>query len=105
MGDTFRCNALSKWQEFVAIKECLDLLQGSNVNAKDDNNVTPLMLAASFGATDSVQLLIEKGADPTIKNIDGRTALFNAVKHANTMEVLLMVSTYTKFLPCACDSV
>jgi ankyrin repeat protein len=51
------------------------------------------MLAAGFGATDSVQLLMEKGADPTVKNIDGQTALFNAIGHGNAVEVLLMVST------------
>lgn len=49
------------------------------------------MLAAKFGATDTVQLLLERGADPTIKNIDGRTVIFNAVGHGDIMKIFLTV--------------
>ncbi|XP_032219761.2 transient receptor potential cation channel subfamily A member 1 [Nematostella vectensis] len=71
-----------------AIVELL-IEQGANVNARNGLNVTPLMLAASTGSADSVHLLMEKGADTTVKDIDGRTAVFNAVGHGATMEVLL----------------
>ncbi|KAK3712751.1 hypothetical protein QZH41_013203, partial [Actinostola sp. cb2023] len=74
------------------------LEHGANVNAKDGNNVTPLMLAASSGAMASVNLLLEQGADPTVNNIDGRTAVFNAVGRGNTMEVLLASHQLTPLL-------
>jgi ankyrin repeat protein len=53
----------------VALKE------GVNVNARDEFNVTPLMLAASNN-TDPVVLIIllNAGADPKVRNADGKTA-------------------------------
>lgn len=52
------------------------------------------MLAANSGAADSVSLLLGKGADPTIRDIDGRTVVYNAVGHGTIMEMLLAVSIY-----------
>jgi ankyrin repeat protein len=66
-------------------------LKGAEVNARDIYNSTPLMAAAKTGAFDTVMLLMSKGADPTIKNVDSRTAVFNAVGHSSTMEILLQV--------------
>ena len=49
---------------------------GANVNFQNPNNgQTVLMLAILRGYPEVVQVLVESGADPNIKNIDGDTAL------------------------------
>jgi ankyrin repeat protein len=49
---------------------------GVSVNAIDENGFTPLMYAATidFGDTAVLEALLKVGADPSIRNADGRTA-------------------------------
>ncbi len=44
------------------------------IDAASPNGTTPLMMAAHYGSTDAVQLLLQEGADPTLKNQLGLTA-------------------------------
>ena len=46
-----------------------------DVNACDEKGRTPLMLATARGYKDAVKLLLERGADPSLKNTNGETAL------------------------------
>lgn len=48
------------------------LLYGKCINLLDSNNMTPLHFAAQNNNYDMVQLLCENGANPFIKNIDGK---------------------------------
>ena len=57
------------WDADVAL---LLIKAGSNVNAQDKEGYTPLMSAAE---ADVAQVLLDKGADPTIRNAHGETAL------------------------------
>ncbi len=61
--------------------EMIDLLleQHAYIDAASPNESTPLMMAARYGHPDSVRLLLESGADVTIKNQQGLTALDFAV--------------------------
>jgi len=54
---------------------------GVDINAVDDNGYTPLMYAATidFGDTATLEALLAAGADRTIKNESGRTALQQAL--------------------------
>ncbi|MES2530232.1 MAG: ankyrin repeat domain-containing protein [Pseudomonadota bacterium] len=45
------------------------------IDAQSPNGTTPLMMAAMYGSSESVKLLIEEGADPLMKNELGMTAL------------------------------
>jgi len=57
------------------------LQNGVDVNAKDHDGRTALMLAASSpDDVSSVKLLLSHGADPVLKDKDGHTALDYAVK-------------------------
>ena len=47
---------------------------GADVNAKDRSGETPLYQSAMHSDIDLVQLLLANGADPNIRNNDGRTA-------------------------------
>jgi ankyrin repeat protein len=45
------------------------------IDATSPNGSTPLMMAAMYGNASAVKLLLEAGADPTIKNDLGLTAI------------------------------
>ena len=69
---------------------------GVPINAKDESDFTPLMYAATidFGDTASLRALLKAGADPNIRNGDGRTAIEQARlylkshRHVNLESVL-----------------
>ena len=44
---------------------------GADVNRPSGNKLTPLMMAAGYGYTDIVRLLLQRGADPRIADLDG----------------------------------
>ena len=50
------------------------------LNAGDNRNVTPLMIASSYGYIDLIVYLIDKGVIIDSKDIDGNTALMYAAK-------------------------
>ena len=57
-----------------AVKQHIEV--GTDLNKKDPmSGSTPLITAASFGKNKIAQLLIDAGADLTVKNNDGATAL------------------------------
>jgi len=63
---------------------------GAVADAKDNDGCVPLHLAASRGHDPSVELLLEYGADRSLKNKRGRTAYETAVgaKKAHTAQIL-----------------
>ena len=56
-----------------AIKALLDA--GANANAVDSYGQTPLMMAAGYGYTDIVKILLARGANPRLPMRDGVTAI------------------------------
>lgn len=54
------------------------------IDAASPNGTTPLMMAAHYGSTEAVQLLLEEGADPALKNQLGLTAADFAMRASRT---------------------
>lgn len=70
---------LIKFSEDGNFKEVRAILESLpieiNIDAQDDNGLTPLMCATRNGHLNVVQYLIKEGANPNIKNNEGKTAL------------------------------
>ena len=62
------------------------------IDAESPNKTTPLMMAARYGSPQGVQLLLEEGADPTLKNEQGLTALDFAVQ-AERKDAAALINT------------
>lgn len=80
---------------YAAGSGCSDCLlalirHGTNVNAALENNLTLLMWAAAYGGDASVRLLLAEGADRSLKDGRGKTALDMAREgnHAGVVSLL-----------------
>jgi hypothetical protein len=58
---------------------------GADPNRADPRGLTPLMMAAGYGRTDMVKLLMARGADARTTDRDGETALDYAL--AGTLDI------------------
>jgi len=76
---------------------------GADVNKKIEGGATVLMLATSTQAT---QFLLDNGADPTLKDQYGQTALQHAETN-NKVSIVLNISndTHKKFVIPACAGI
>lgn len=54
------------------------------IDAASPNGTTPLMMAAHYGSSEAVQLLLDEGADPQLKNQLGLTATDFALRAGRT---------------------
>merc|ERR1712098_114238 len=62
------------------------LLKGANINLKSKLGITPIMLAFNRGHADVVKLLLQNGADATIrKSVSRRAADYAKPKYANVI--------------------
>ena len=59
------------------------LANGSDINERDKNNMTPLMLAAQFNEPETVRSLLTRGATTGLKNRYGQAAIEIAWEHGS----------------------
>lgn len=65
---------------------------GADVNARGDNDNTPLMIASISGHAEIVTFLIKRGAELDLQNDRGNTALHFAVKHTFSEIVRILLN-------------
>lgn len=94
----------TEMQLSAAARECrpqevADLLaQGVDLNSVNSGGWTPLMMAASYGCDEAARLLLEKGADVTVKHADFGDAA--ALAKANRYpKILAMIEGASKASP------
>jgi len=69
------------------------LAHGADVNARDQDGETALMIAASGGNSDIVRMLLDEGADVSAElGATGKTALMLAEEHGYTLVMELLKS-------------
>lgn len=66
------------------------ICSGANIECKDRDNFTPLLLAASYGHAKTVELLLQRGANPDVEDKNDKTAVFLAAEE-NKLEVLEVI--------------
>lgn len=75
-----------------AIKSYIE--NGGDINTKDDNENTLLMIACRYGSNEVIDYLLKNGADVNKKNIEGETAISQASLYGQT-EVVHKLLNYT----------
>ena len=65
------------------------------IDANSPNNTTPLMMAAFYGTPSAVKLLLEAGADPSLKNDQGLTAIDFAHRN-NRLDSAEIISAFVR---------
>ncbi|MDR3451355.1 MAG: ankyrin repeat domain-containing protein [Rhodoferax sp.] len=65
------------------------------IDAASPNGTTPLMMAASYGTPAAVKLLLDEGADPTLKNQKGLNAI-NFAQRANRQDVADLIGAFVR---------
>ena len=68
------------------------LVNGANMNLRDNQGNTPLMAAASIGNDEAADLLLRVGAAPNLANSRGETPLITAVQTRNVNLVRLLLA-------------
>lgn len=68
------------------------LIDKDTMNARYYNNMTPLMVAAHDGRSEAASMLLGKGANPALTDVEGKTALWHATHKGHTEIVLLLLS-------------
>jgi ankyrin repeat protein len=73
--------------------EIIQLLLDENayIDAESPNKTTPLMMAAHYGSPEAARLLLQAGADPTLRNDLGLTAA-NFAQGANRKELAATIA-------------
>ncbi|MGB4190938.1 MAG: ankyrin repeat domain-containing protein, partial [Rickettsiales bacterium] len=78
---------------FESLQQKIGKKLNEHLDIKNNNEETPLMLAASLGLIAAVEVLIKNGADVNVRNKDGKTALDLAPPVINNSFKVLITKT------------
>jgi len=85
------CNAVVQG-DLETVKKMVEF--GSDVNEKS-NGMTPLMIAARYNRVEIVELLLKNGANISLKDSNGKTALQHA-ERSNAKETVAILKAQKK---------
>lgn len=83
--------SLLKKNVFLRFRSLTLYQHWSPPKVQDRRGATPLLIACKAGNTDGALVLIDKGADILISDINGDTPLHLAVRHSRTMIVTALI--------------
>ena len=89
---------------YAATKGHLDVMEllfanNAYIDAESPNGTTPLMMAAQYGSTAAVKRLLDEGADPTLKNQLGLSAVDFAYRANRTDAAELIAAAIRQTKP------
>ncbi len=88
-GSIFLKLCKSKHADIDAVKAFVT--SGIDINIKNDNGITALMLASGHGHKEALELLLDKGADVNVADNNGYTALIFASRGGNKEIIELLL--------------
>ena len=71
------------------------LEKSAYIDAEAPSGTTPLMMAAHYGTPQAVKLLLDEGADPMLKNLQGLTAI-DFANRANRKESADLIAAFIR---------
>jgi hypothetical protein len=83
--------AMCAFGHLAIVHKMLNAYPPVNVDAKDNQDNTALLMALENGHTATAELLIEAGADLDVENVDGNTALLVALEKGHTAIAELLI--------------
>lgn len=97
LNPLFKMAILSGAESSIA----LHIRKGKDVNSIDDRGCSPLILAASRGYLKICKILLEAGADPFLRDLEGKDAFASAQRSNNPelVQLLAKYSTYNHEIP------
>ena len=92
MANGSRLHPLLKMAALAGVRTAVQLhiRRGENIDAVDDIGRSPLLLAAERGHVEICKLLLDAGADPVRRDIEGNDALTLAMRNGHTKAALLL---------------
>ena len=75
------------WWQTRALEYLIE--RGSDIEAKDDHNCTPLHIAVSNNKKRAVEILLGKGADPNVLDSDNQSCLNKVGSHPDIAHLLI----------------
>lgn len=93
-------NRLLRIAVFAGVESAIKLhiQRGDNLNARDANGLTPLMIAAIRNKANVVEILLAGGADPELRDPSGLDALAIAEKSGSQAVIALLLSLRSSVL-------
>jgi ankyrin repeat protein len=96
----FTSGAQARLEEAIRMNDAMAigrvLADGALVNARGKHEATPLMIAVDTQTPDAVQALLQAGADPNLKAVDGNSAVslatesYNVKPHGRAILTMIM---------------
>lgn len=104
-GTAAMAQGVKEMQLIAAAQDCrasevASLLdRGANINTINSGNYTPLMMAATYGCDEVARLLLDRGADASIRNPDFGTAADLAKLNGSRGVLAMLTSAATVARP------
>ena len=85
--------SLLNWRNYLSREDDAKIQQlidaGADVNARDKDGNTPLMISLTPPPIEKFKILLENGANPNVQNNKGKTPLIEHAEFVETVELLL----------------